>query len=318
MDYDQLKSTIAKITWLYYINDYTQQQIADSMHISRTKVTRYLQKAKEMGLVTISVATDYHSCFDKEQQLVELLGLEEAIIAPSAKTPDETIKNVGLAGASYLKGVLSAKDILGVAWGRSIYHVASNLSAVKQVGEKQIEVIQLMGGLAQSGRMNPEEIVKEIARRLGAKGIWLNTPAVVSSRQTRDMLMEDAAVAAVFQKAKTCTKCLLGLGDVNEGASLRETGSLTSGAMRELRDAGAVGDILSRFFDVDGKEVNSSVSGRIMSVPLEDIKQVPQRIAFTTGKQKVKTIVGASRGGYINVLATDEDTADAVIKYLQG
>lgn len=318
MEYNQQKSTIAKITWLYYINDYTQQQIADTMHISRTKVTRYLKKAKEMGLVKISVSTDYHSCFDKEQQLSKLLSLKEVIIAPSAKTIDETRKSVGLAGAAYLNSVLTAKDVLGVSWGRALYSVASNLNAVKQKGNYQIEVIQLMGGLSQSAKINPEEIVKQIAVRLGAKGTWLNTPAVVSTKETRDMLMQDVNIANVFEKAKTCTKCILGLGDVDDNASLRVTGSLSQEALKELQQHGAVGDIQSRFFDVQGKPVQSSISGRIMSMELEDIKHIPDRIAFTTGPEKTETIIGASRGGYINVLVTDENTADSVIQYLEN
>jgi len=317
MDYDQQKSIIAKITWLYYINDYTQQQIADSMHISRTKVTRYLKKAKEMGLVKISVSTAYHSCFDKEQKLKEMLSLKDVIIAPSAGTAEETIKGVGIAGASYLNNILASDDILGIAWGRSLYNVALNLEAVKQKGDKKIEVIQLMGGLSQSGKINPEEIVKEIARKLNAKGTWLNTPAIVSTKQTRDILMLDMNIKTVFEKAKTCTKCILGLGDVDEEASLRVTGSLSHNELEELIDAGAVGDILSRFFDKQGNSVQTSVSDRIISVPLEDIKEIPERIAFTTGVHKVKTIAGASRGGYINVLVTDENTADSVIEYMQ-
>jgi len=281
-------------------------------------VTQYLKKAREMVLVKISVETDYHSCFDKEQQLSRLLGLKEVVIAPSANSEEETGKNIGIAGAAHLKGLLVADDVLGVAWGRSIYNMAQSLSQVKPEGGHQIEVIQLMGGLAQSGRMNPEEIVKEVASQLGAMGTWLNTPAVVSNRETRDMLMEDRAVARVFEKAKTCTKCLLGLGDVDDTASLRETGAISAEGMQELREKGAVGDILSWFFDVDGNEVISSLSERILSVPLEGIKRVPERIAFTTGPQKTKAIVGASRGGFINALVTDENTADSVIEYLQN
>jgi hypothetical protein len=49
MEYNESMSRLAKITWLYYINDYTQQQISEMMHMSRTKVTRCLQKATKVG-----------------------------------------------------------------------------------------------------------------------------------------------------------------------------------------------------------------------------------------------------------------------------
>ena len=117
MDIKQLKPMIAKITWLYYINDYTQQQIADSMHISRTKVTRYLQKAKEMGLVKITVDTEYHSFFDKEQQLMKMLSLDEILIVPTAQTPNETMRNIGLAGAALLSNLGQRRRHFGACLG---------------------------------------------------------------------------------------------------------------------------------------------------------------------------------------------------------
>jgi DNA-binding transcriptional regulator LsrR (DeoR family) len=173
-----------------------------------------------------------------------------------------------------------------------------------------------MGGMGQSGRNNPEEIVKEIARRLCANGTWLNAPAIVGSLETRDMLMNDDGVRAVFDKASRCTKCLLGLGDIDGTASLRIAGFLSEDALAELKSKGAVGDILGRFFDVNGQDVQSSISDRTMSLPIDVIKQTPERIAFVTGLYKTEPIVGAARGEIINALVTDEETADRVLKYL--
>ncbi len=315
---DEQKAVFTKIAWLYYVNDCTQQEIADQMNLSRTKVTRYLMKAKEMGIVKISVSMDSGFCFEKEEKLKELLEISDVTVIPSIRTHTDTENGLGIAGAKRMNQILTAEDVVGVAWGHSIYSVAKNLEPVKGRGEKQIQVIQLMGGLTSGENINPEEVVKMIARRLRAQGHWLNVPAIVSSRQAREVLMNDEKIAQVFEKTKSCTVCMLGLGDLSKSSSLYLTGSFSDLELNELKEAGAVGDILSRAYDLNGKPVRTSVSERIIAVELDEIKKIKKRIAFAVGANKVKPIIGATRGGYLSELITDENTADNIIDFMQG
>jgi DNA-binding transcriptional regulator LsrR (DeoR family) len=84
-----------------------------------------------------------------------------------------------------------------------------------------------------------------------------------------------------------------------------------------LKEAGAVGDILSRPYDIYGNPIKIPLSERIIAVQLNEIKNIKKRIAVAVGGSKVKTIIGASRGQYINELITDEMTADSIISYLK-
>ncbi len=213
--------------------------------------------------------------------------------------------------------LLTANDILGVAWGFTLYSVAKNLQPVKKKNNKQIQVVQLMGGLSSSDKINPGEIVKMIASKLDARGNWMNMPAIVGSKESRDVLMNDESVAEVFNKAKECTICMLGLGNLTESSSIYLTGAYSREDLRVLKEAGAVGDILSRPYDIDGNPIKIPLSDRIIAVSLNQIKKIKKRIAIAVGKQKVKTIIGACRGKYINELITDENTANAVIDYLR-
>ena len=313
---DDKNTLITKIAWAYYINNNTQQQIADKMNLSRVKVTRYLQKARDMGIVKISVALDDAYCFEKEERLKELLKIDEVSVIPSIDNEQKCDNGVGVASATRLNQLLTADDILGVAWGLTLYIIAKNLKPVKRKNGKQIEVVQLMGGLTNSDKVNPEEIVKMIASRLDARGNWMNMPAIVGSKQARDILMNDASVAQIFQKTKECTICLLGLGNLTEASSLYLTGSYSKEDLRVLKEAGAVGDILSRPYDIYGNPIEIPLSERIIAVQLNEIKMIKKRIAVAVGGSKVKTIIGASRGQYINELITDELTADNIISYI--
>ncbi len=314
---DELKVMITKIAWLYYINDCTQQEIADELNLSRTKVTRYLQQAKNLGIVKVSVSLEHGFCFEKEILLRDILGLQKVSVIPSGGKNMEAEHGLGIAGALRMNNLLTENDIVGAAWGKSLYSVAKNLKPVRQKDGKQIQVVQLMGGLSTSDKFNPEEVVKMIASRLGAQGNWMNMPAIVSSKEARDVLMNDEMIAQVFNKTKTCTVCMLGLGDLTETSSLYLTGSFNRQDLDELSKAGAVGDIISRPFDINGMPVTTSLSERIIAITLEEIKMIPKRITFAVGQKKIKPIIGAARGGYINELITDEDTADGIIRFLE-
>jgi len=315
---DEKKFIITKIAWLYYISNCTQQEIADELNLSRTKVTRYLQQAKDLGIVKVSVSLDYGFCFDKEAMLKDALGLTKVSVVPSSSNNTEGENGLGVAGALRMNNLLSESDIVGAAWGKSLYSVAKNLKPIKQKDGKQIQVVQLMGGLSISDKFNPEEVVKMITNRLGAQGNWMNMPAIVSSKEAKDILMNDDMIAHVFNRTKTCTVCMLGIGDLTETSSLYLTGSFTRQDLDELNKAGAVGDIISRPFNIDGVPIHTSLTDRIMAISLEEIKKIPKRIAFAVGKKKIKPIIGAARGGYINELVTDEETADGIKRYLDA
>lgn len=307
---------ITKISWLYYVNNCTQQEIADRMNLSRTKVTRYLQKARELGIVNITISMDHSACYEKEEQLKKLLNLEEVTVVPSSSRVEDGEQGIGVAGAIRMSKILSADDTLGVAWGKSLYNVAKNLVPVKPAGDKVIEVVQLMGGLTISAKINPEEIVQLIARKLNAKGYLLNVPAVVSSGEAREVLLNDENIAKIFKKMLTCNKCMLGLGNLTESSSLYITGALNRKDLVELKEAGAVGDIISRAYDINGNPVYTSLSDKIIAASLNDIKNIEKRVGFASGIEKVHCIIGAARGGYINELITDENTADEIIKII--
>jgi len=309
--YDNETTFIAKIAWLYYVQGLTQDNIAGKVGCSRPTITRYLAKAKELGIVEIKIANHYRTCFDTEYALKNHFHLQEAIVVPSGHTLVENLKGVGQACANYLQSTLQDHDMLGIAWGASIYEVGKALQLKKPL---DLTVLQLMGGLNSSEKINPEEIVKRMATQLNATGIWLNTPAIVGSGKIKKALLSDPGVSGVLAKAKQCTKSLMGIGDIGNASSLVVSNGITVTEMKELESMGAVGNLLGQFFDINGTLLHSFLSDRLISAPLETLQQIPIRIGVTSGLLKTDAMLGALRGGFINVLITDEETAQEVLK----
>ena len=75
---------------------------------------------------------------------------------------------------------------------------------------------------------------------------------------------------------------------------------------------GGIGEILSHVVDKDGNLMKDQFEQHLISLDLEDFKKIPIRVGVAYGIEKKEAILGILRGGYINVLITDEKVA----KYL--
>jgi len=64
-----------------------------------------------------------------------------------------------------------------------------------------------------------------------------------------------------------------------------------------------------RFFDADGAALKTSLDQRVVSITATDLMQVPRRVGVAGGSGKYRAIRAALRGGWVNVIVTDLDTA---------
>ena len=70
MTYDDTKALLTRVAWLYYVEQLNQQEIADRLRLSRVKVTRLLQRARDEHIVEVRIADATMPCLSIERQLV--------------------------------------------------------------------------------------------------------------------------------------------------------------------------------------------------------------------------------------------------------
>ena len=75
-----------------------------------------------------------------------------------------------------------------------------------------------------------------------------------------------------------------------------------------------MGDVNLIFIDSEGRHVPNKLDERIVRVPLERLKNIKNVIGVAFGKRKLDVILASLRGGIINILFTDKDTAKDIIK----
>lgn len=308
-DYDNELSMLTRVAWLYYIQGKTHEEIAEKIHYSRSKVTRMLARARDIGIVEINVRGAYKSCIEVGDLIKEKAGLSEVIVVPSGDDLEGSQLSVGRATADYINSSLCENEVLGLAWGISFQKMIPYLKPQKNLN---ITTVQLMGGVTSGDFVDPQQIVSTITAKLGARGVLKSLPVVVDSGEIKAAMMTDRGVQEVMSRVADCTKALFGIGSTTSDAALCLTGAITEKEIEEIRAAGAVGDVTGWYIGKDGEVLDIPHNERVMSPPPEKLKSIPIKIMETSGLQKTEALLGAIRGKWVDVLIIDEELAKAI------
>ena len=316
LDQDRL---LVKAARLYYESDLTQAVIADRMRLSRQKVQRLLDLAREKGVVRIVIEPLMGIHDDLERALEERFGLREAVVVEtSAYDQEATVsREVGVGAAEYLLRVLRPKDRIVMSWGGALLEMVNALRRHPHQDMRGVAVIQGLGAVVDPSRdTHSTELVRRLANFLGGQAVGLPAPGVAGSRQARNAFLHDPAVARVLEDARSAGLAFVGIGALRQDSILIREGSIVRWAELEaLKKKGAAGDINLRFFDSEGRAIPSDLDDRVIGLTLEDFRIIPHVVGVAGGAAKLDAIRGALEGKLIHVLITDNVT---VLKLLEG
>lgn len=285
---------------MYYLDGLTQAEIAGKLGVSRPTAGRLVARAKANGLVRIEVVVpptlkdDLHA--EDERRLEERFGLTEAVVTG----------HLGRAAAALLMRRLGKDDVLGFTWGPEQVAVAAAL--LPGVASCRA-VVQLDGAMSTgSYQTGVEFTLSRSAEMLRAKAMRLPAP-LYADPSTVVSLRNDSVISKTLEAGSNADAMLFGIGSVSTSMTLFEGSFLDLGKLDELISLGAVGEIGGRFFDADGTPVDTDLSSRAVSVPLEDVRRCEKTILVCSGPEKYVSTRAALRGGLAKLLVCDIDCA---------
>lgn len=312
---DQREELLSTVASLYYLLNQSQMQIAERLELSPSTVSRLIREARERGIVEITVHMPIPREIQLEQALIERFGLKDAYVLRTQPNKDheERLRALGHLAASYVNRVIetSREEMnIGVAWGTGV-HAA--VEALPDQPDRHMDVVQLMGGTG-TLMVDSPDLARMVARKLGGRHYDLNAPVLVERSLVRDILVQEPAVREGLRRARQVGLAILGIGTVlEEGSGFLRAGLLTKTDLDTLREQGVAGEICGRFIDCQGNFEPFDINQRVIGLELNDLRNVPHSIAIAHGLYKVPSILSVLHGGYIQALATDDETARAVL-----
>ena len=310
----KLLSTICK---LYYYDELTQNQISETLKIERTKVSRLLKKAKELGIVKIIINDMYLEQLELETRLKKKYGLKSVQLVAS----DENILiNIAGAAHAYLETIAENNEIIGITWGKTI----REFSLYKPLNvNKKIDFIPLLGGYNNmKDYMSINSIIYNLASLYKGTPYFIESPLIVDSPEMREQIMNSTFFKKIIEIWEKLRIVVVGIGATEKSSNVLWEIGLSE--LKELNNLGeirekagkrkAIGEICSKFYDIDGKTVKTILDDRVIGIGLEKLTQMPYSVGIAGGVEKTNAIYGAIMGKYINVLITDMETGKKLLE----
>jgi deoxyribonucleoside regulator len=288
----------------FYVLGQTQARIARDLDVDPATVSRHLKKARDEGIVRIEIRRPRNLQVDLGREIAELYGIKRAVVVSN---DDGGSSAVAYAAADYFSSLLTNGIRLGLSFGRMLSAMMP-LLATNTVSD--LDVSMLLGGF---GRAMPGIQGHELARHIASlyprsRTHYLQAPLLVDSPDIKRAMLRDGSIRAALQAAVNSELALVGIGNLDDSAPLIRYGHLNAADRNSLLQSDAVGDVSSRFFDINGKPV-ADLDDRLIAIEREELARIPTVVAVAAGPEKYTAIQGALRTGYVDVLITDETTA---------
>lgn len=306
---------LSKVSRLHYEQNLTQYEISERLHLSRPKVSRLLQQAQQEGVVKITVHLPPGGYADLEDQLEKRFHLQEVVVVDVANpdSQNSVSHELGVAAANYFQRTIQDKDIIGLAWGSTL---SAMVNALQPMEVRDAHVVQMIGGLGMpESEVHATSLVRRLTQLLNSKLTLLNAPGIIDDVNVKDVILSASYMQDVLSLFSQINVAYVGIGAPTRDSVVMKDGTIMSqNDLEALLRKGAVGDIVLRYFDIDGQAIINELDARVIGISLEQLKKIPRVVGVAGGPQKHEVVWGALKGGFIGVLITDEQTARIVLE----
>ena len=312
---DELR-LITRIARMYYEWDMRQSEIAKQLDLSQATVSRLINRSKEEGIIRILINLPAGVYTEMEETLVKKYNLRDAIIVDSMDDNEKMIqRDLGAATAYYLESAIRPNEVIGISsWSATLLALVDALHPLPK--KPGVKVVQILGGIGNPAvEAHATRLTSRMAQLTNGDAIYLPVAGILETEAARDVLLADKVTQQAIQLFDEVTTALVGIGALEPSPLLAQSGNIFSRQELDLlRKHNAVGDILLRFFNINGEPVDTGLEKRVISMKLEQLSKVNRAIGVAGGARKYSSILGALRGNWINILVTDHFTAERLVK----
>jgi len=329
---------LRKVAYMYYEDGNSQEGIAETEFCSRQTVSKALQKAKDRGIVRISIVPDLRTGYlrNLSREGRRELNLEDLVVVPgnnfenveANETLDEVVAEIAKAAADYLDQLLKDSDILAVSGGKTFMrNVVRYLKPARPL--PHLQVVSTIGFVeARPSFGDANLIAYDIAQAYGASHIWYTIPAFIphipevrveALKELNSRLPMTGPAMELGEKANVF---LMGLWPSYTNDDVVTRGIINKEQMDAIEAFHPVVDINHWIFDAEGRCINELMDpppyhslGFEIPRLKEKIREDGIKVILVAGggPSYVSAIRAALKAGLANILITDHMTAQLLI-----
>jgi len=300
----------AAVARRYYLEDASKVEIAEEYGLSRFKVARLLESARARGLVKIVISAPESIDVELSSRLQRAYDLQHAVVVNTPETDAAALRrDLGKAAAALLTEIVTADDVVGLAWSRAVSAMTDALTALPAV-----PVVQLTGALARSDVEDSSvDLVRRVGRAFGGPAYFFHAPTIVPDAATAAALRRVPEIAKTLQQFSTVTNAVVGVGLWAPTES-----TVYDATEQDVRDVlsglGACGEIAGALVDTNGQPVQTDLPERMICPSADQLRAIPEVLAIAYNSVRSPVVKAAVRGGLVNSLVTDASLARTLLE----
>lgn len=286
----------------FYLENMQKSEIATELGISRFKVARLLDEARESGMITIDIDVPTELDLDIGDALAARFGLRRVLVARVLNDRDLAHEVLAAVLAQDLAGTLGPDDLLGLGSGTVLAAMVHRFNA-----RTGTDVVQLVGDASAAIGVGGSELVRLFSVATTGRPFPLHAPLLVDTARFAEQLRGDAGLAPAVSQFEHLTVAVVEIGSWQwPGSSV--FGELTDEEAATLRHSGVIADVAGVLLDAAGQVVSSPIADRVVGIGRDQLRRVPDVIAVSAAAG-VDAVAAALRSGLISALVIDADSA---------
>jgi DNA-binding transcriptional regulator LsrR (DeoR family) len=300
---------------MYYLQDLKMDVIARHLGTSRSTVSRLLKRARDTGLVEITLRPATSRAPGLARSISSAFGVETYVVpVPDSATDLERLDQVATTGAKLLGTWFDSDMVLGLAWGTTLAAVSRHLAPKPTRGAA---VVQLNGAanMRTSGIEYASDLISGFGTAFGAAVHHFSVPAFFDFPDTKAAMWRERSVRRVLEMQRRADIAVFSVGALAAAvpSHVYSAGYLDEADVRVLLDEGVVGDVCTVFLRGDGSWQDIPLNARATGPTPVELARIPRRVCVVAGDAKVPPLLAALRAGVVTDLVVDEATATALL-----
>jgi DNA-binding transcriptional regulator LsrR (DeoR family) len=303
---------LATVARRFYVQGRSKLEIAAEFGVSRFKVARMLDTARDRGLVRVEFDLPAPIDLELSDEVRRAYRLERALVLERAslRDPKEVVRRkVGALAAHLLEEIATPSDVIGLSWARSVNAMTEAIRTLPRC-----PIVQLCGvqaGMDMRGRS--VETVSRVTSVSGGDAYPIFGPLVLPDRRTTEILRHQPGIAETFAQFGKLTKAVVSIGAWQPGESTVYD-ALDEAERAAIAARGATAEVSARLFDASGHALSTGLAHHVLAISAEELLAVPEVIAIGYSRPKAEAVDAVLRSGMVSTLVTDVGAAEPLLE----
>jgi DNA-binding transcriptional regulator LsrR (DeoR family) len=303
----------ARVARQFYLEGISKVDIADRLGISRFRVARLLDSARESGLVRIEIGLP-GGALDAglSAELCSVFGLRHAFVFNFPEDGSSLRRRLGEAAGQVLMDLIAPGDVLGLTWSRTLSGLTAALTQLPPC-----PIVQLTGAVPPPDGRDLLELVRGVARVGGGTAHVFYAPMLVDDAATATAIRRQSDIAEAFALIPSVTIAVVSIGAWKPGLSTIYD-AITPAERAELAAAGVRAELAGVFIGADGRPLATPLDGRMIVAPVPLFTRIPFVLGVAYDAAKCPAVLAAIGGGLVHGLVTHTSLARGLLALADG